>query len=125
MINYGFLPTDDAKKAKPQDFIRLYELILQNLTEMQNLQGVEEDQEFQKGVESSIAAYKAFRCYYIAEALMATKKFREALALYQKAASYCASVSKSAPQYGQLNEIRIKADSAKSSCLARAVLQVI
>ncbi|KAF6206612.1 hypothetical protein GE061_017848 [Apolygus lucorum] len=116
-------PEDDSKKAKPQDFIRLYELILQNLTEMQNLQGVEDDEEYQKTLDSSIAAYKAFRCYYIAEALMAAKKFREALALYQKAASYCSSVSKSAALYNQLNDIRIKADSAKSSCLARAVLQ--
>lgn len=114
---------DDVKKGKPQDFIRLYELILQNLTEMQNLPGMEEDDEYQSQLDSSIAAYKAFRCYYIAEALLAVKKFREALALYQKAASYCSSVATSSDLSDKLEIIRSKAESAKSSCLARAVLQ--
>ncbi|BES95332.1 unnamed protein product [Nesidiocoris tenuis] len=117
------LSEDENKKAKPQDFIRLYELILQNLTEMQNLPGVEDDEDYQSTLESSTAAYKAFRCYYIAEALMAAKKFREALALYQKAATYCTSVKASTGHLEQLKEIRIKSDSAKSSCLARAILQ--
>ncbi|XP_014241253.1 signal recognition particle subunit SRP68 [Cimex lectularius] len=116
----------DIKKAKPQDFIRLYELVLQNFNEMQQLPCLETDLEYQADVQSSIKAYKCFRCYYIGEALTNTKKFREALAMYDKADLYCVQVDKSRVDellQKQLADVHIKVKAAKSSCLAQAVLQ--
>lgn len=51
----------EGKKAKPQDLIRLYEIILQNLTELLSLAGFEEDNKFQQEVDSQIKGYRAFR----------------------------------------------------------------
>ena len=39
------------KKIRPEDFIRLYEMILQNVTEMQQLPGLEDDAKYQKELE--------------------------------------------------------------------------
>ena len=51
----------DAKKTKPQDMIRLYELVIQNLIEMQQLSGTESNSKYQASIEATISAYKAFR----------------------------------------------------------------
>lgn len=55
----------NGAEARPknylQDLTRLYEIILQNLQEMQTLPGLEEDATYQKEVEAKIVAYKAFR----------------------------------------------------------------
>lgn len=44
-----------------QDLTRLYEIILQNLQEMQTLPGLEDDAAYQKEVEAKMTTYKAFR----------------------------------------------------------------
>lgn len=51
----------DRRKTRPQDLTRLYEIILQNFAELQQLPGMEEDQEYQQEIEHKIQAYKAFR----------------------------------------------------------------
>jgi len=51
----------EGKKPKPQDFTRLYEIIVQNLTELLGLAGFEEDEKFQQEIDSQIKGYRAFR----------------------------------------------------------------
>ncbi|KAK9508807.1 hypothetical protein O3M35_006274 [Rhynocoris fuscipes] len=127
MITKASTGEEEGKKGKPQDLIRLYELILQNLNEMQQLTGLEQDKEYQDNVEATITAYKAFRCYYIGEVLTGTKKFREALALYDRAGNYCSSViSREDLDSGLksgLTKLAGSIEAAKSICLAQAVLQ--
>ncbi|CAG4980185.1 signal recognition particle subunit SRP68 [Colias croceus] len=80
----------DGKKVRPQDLTRLYEIILQNYTELQQLPGFEEDSAYQKDVETEVKAYKAFRCYYIAQVLTTLRRFREALAMLERCSAYTA-----------------------------------
>ncbi|ETN57993.1 signal recognition particle 68 kda protein [Anopheles darlingi] len=79
-----------GKKSKPQDLSRLYEIILQNVTEMQQLSGMENDAGYQAEMETLSLSFRAFRCYYIALTLVAMKRWREAVALYERSRKYAA-----------------------------------
>lgn len=78
----------DGKKVRPQDLTRLYEIILQNYTELQQLPGFETDATYQKEIEMELKAYRAFRCYYIAQVLTTLRRFREALAMLERCSTY-------------------------------------
>lgn len=78
----------DGKKVRPQDLTRLYEIILQNYVELQQLPGFENDAAYQKEIENELRAYKAFRCYYIAQVLTGLRRFREALAMLERCSTY-------------------------------------
>ncbi|XP_068631759.1 signal recognition particle subunit SRP68 [Battus philenor] len=78
----------DGKKVRPQDLTRLYEIILQNYTELQQLPGFENDAAYQREIESAMNAYRAFRCYYIAQVLTGLRRFREALAMLERSSNY-------------------------------------
>nr|CAG4640797.1 EOG090X04NF [Eulimnadia texana] len=79
----------EGKKApKPQEAVRLYEGIVQLLTELQQLPGLENDDLFQTATEILTKMFKAFRCYFIARTLQGNRQWPEALALYQRAEAY-------------------------------------
>ncbi|XP_059045367.1 signal recognition particle subunit SRP68 [Achroia grisella] len=78
----------DGKKVRPHDLTRLYEIILQNYTELQQLPGFENDAVYQQEIETQMKAYRAFRCYYIAQVLTGLRRFREALAMLERCDSY-------------------------------------
>ncbi|XP_049869055.1 signal recognition particle subunit SRP68 [Pectinophora gossypiella] len=80
----------DGKKVRPHDLTRLYEIILQNYTELQQLPGFEDDAAYQKEIETQMTAYRAFRCYYIAQVLTGLRRFREALAMLERCSAYTA-----------------------------------
>lgn len=78
----------DGKKVRAQDLTRLYEIILQNVNEMQSLTGFEEDSEYQSEIDILAKAFKSFRCFYIAEVLISLRRFNESIALYDRANLY-------------------------------------
>ncbi|KAM3964420.1 signal recognition particle 68 [Aphomia sociella] len=78
----------DGKKVRPHDLTRLYEIILQNFTELQQLPGFENDAAYQQEIETQMKAYRAFRCYYIAQVLTGLRRFREALAMLERCDTY-------------------------------------
>lgn len=78
----------DGKKVRPQDLTRLYEIILQNFTELQQLPGFETDAAYQQEIETLTKAYRSFRCYYIAQVLTGLRRFREALAMLERCSNY-------------------------------------
>lgn len=78
----------DGKKVRPHDLTRLYEIILQNYTELQQLPGFDNDTEYQKELEVQMKSYQAFRCYYIAQVLTGLRRFREALAMLERCSNY-------------------------------------
>lgn len=92
----------DGKKVRPQDLTRLYEIILQNYTELQQLPGFENDNAYQKEIEIELKAYRAFRCYYIAQVLTGLRRFREALALLERCSTYASESLASKLQDKQL-----------------------
>lgn len=70
-------PSEGNKKVRAQDISRLYEIILQNVTELQQLNGMENDKDYQKEIENLSQAFKAFRCFYIALTLVNLKRWKE------------------------------------------------
>lgn len=118
----------DGKRVRPQDLTRLYEIILQNVTEMQQITGMEEDQDYQDDVENLALTFKAFRCYYIALTLIDMKKWREAVALYERSSNYANQALKGKPsaEFKMVNELKQLIsiiDSCKYSAHAYSVLE--
>jgi len=82
----GEITVEKGKKpVKPQDLVRLFENIIQNLSDMKGLAGLDEDLEFHHEVEAKVSYYKAARCFYIALAFLQAQKWAEAMALFQRA----------------------------------------
>lgn len=72
----------ESEKTKSQDIVRLYEAALHNLLEMSQLL---EDEEYMKEQEAKSKGYRAFRCFHMAQSLANVHRWREAMALYQRA----------------------------------------
>ncbi|KAF4523038.1 hypothetical protein B566_EDAN012767 [Ephemera danica] len=117
--------SSEGRKAKPQDLTRLYEIILQNLSELQTLAGFEEDATFQQEVEAQIRAFRAFRCFYMAQTLVALKRWREAIALLQRAEEHASAANKKKPSpalASQLQTLQSNIEGQKFSVHANSVL---
>ncbi|XP_055913275.1 signal recognition particle subunit SRP68 [Eupeodes corollae] len=118
----------EGKRVRPQDLTRLFEIILQNITEMQQISGMEDDSKYQKEIEVLALGFKAFRCYYIALTLVDMKKWKEAVALYERSMKYASEAMKSNPpkQYNlsaDLPKLISTIDGCKFSAHAYSVLE--
>lgn len=116
----------EGKKTRPQDLVRLYEIILQNLTELQQLSGMEEDTQYQEDLDIRVKTYKAFRCFYIAQSLGALRRWRDCVALYKRASQYAEEASlltKDGKLKTELKQLEVDIDTMKYSALAYSVLE--
>ncbi|XP_050432002.1 signal recognition particle subunit SRP68 [Adelges cooleyi] len=77
---------------KLQDITRLYEILIQNILEEQQLPGLEDDTEFQENLNIKAKAYKAFRCYYIGQSLSTLHRWKDTMAMYERALLHASSV---------------------------------
>merc|ERR1712066_421843 len=66
----------------------MYENMIQNLLEVPTLPGLEEDEDLAANTKAKVTAYKAFRSYYIAQAFIASQKWGEAMAVFQRSMKY-------------------------------------
>ncbi|KAG8519383.1 Signal recognition particle subunit SRP68 [Galemys pyrenaicus] len=123
-------PEDDSKRCpRPQDLIRLYDIILQNLVELRQLPGLEEDRAFQKELGLKTLVYKAYRCFFIAQSYVLVKKWSEALVLYDRVLKYADEVSADAGAFKSslkdlpdVQELITQVRSEKCSLQAAAIL---
>uniref|UniRef100_A0A8C5CH10 Signal recognition particle subunit SRP68 n=1 Tax=Gadus morhua TaxID=8049 RepID=A0A8C5CH10_GADMO len=122
-------PHNDENKRgpKPQDLIRLYEIILQSLAELSTLQGLEEDHTFQKEMALKTLVYKAYRCFFIAQSYVLVKKWSEALVLYERVLKYAKEVQSKAKSIGDkelpdVQELIAEVNAEKYSLQAAAIL---
>uniref|UniRef100_A0A0K8TT17 Signal recognition particle subunit SRP68 n=1 Tax=Tabanus bromius TaxID=304241 RepID=A0A0K8TT17_TABBR len=119
--------TIEGKRVRPQDLTRLYEIILQNVTELQQIAGLEEDTKYQQEAENLLVSFKAFRCYYIALTLVSYKRWKEAVALYERSMKYAVEALKSKPTLfnlqDELNKLIKTIEGCKFSAHAYSVLE--
>ncbi|XP_054721035.1 signal recognition particle subunit SRP68-like [Uloborus diversus] len=118
---------EGKRVTKPQDLVRPYEIIIQNLHEMKQLPGVESDSNFLDEAEASILAYKAHRCFYIAEVYAAANKWVEAIALYGRSEEYSKSALKNPALknkklIGLLKELLTKIEGNKYNAYSLSIL---
>lgn len=97
-------PSGEGKKVRPQDLTRLYEIISSNVTELQQISGLEDDKDYQKEIEVLSLSFKAFRCYYIAVTLVGLKRWKEAVALYVRSTNYATEALKQKPKQFNLTD---------------------
>uniref|UniRef100_A0A2I3RI33 Signal recognition particle subunit SRP68 n=1 Tax=Pan troglodytes TaxID=9598 RepID=A0A2I3RI33_PANTR len=123
-------PEDDSKRSpRPQDLIRLYDIILQNLVELLQLPGLEEDKAFQKEIGLKTLVFKAYRCFFIAQSYVLVKKWSEALVLYDRVLKYANEVHSDAGAFKNslkdlpdVQELITQVRSEKCSLQAAAIL---
>ncbi|KAM3865495.1 signal recognition particle subunit SRP68 [Diretmus argenteus] len=120
---------EDKRGPRPQDLIRLYDIILQSLTELSTLQGLEEDHTFQKEVALKMLVYKAYRCFFIAQSYVLVKKWSEALVLYERVLKYAREVQSKAKSLNNTHkdlpdvlELIAEVNAEKYSLQAAAIL---
>ncbi|XP_068932428.1 signal recognition particle subunit SRP68 isoform X1 [Petaurus breviceps papuanus] len=121
---------DDSKRSpRPQDLIRLYDIILQNLVELLQLPGLEEDKVFKKEIGLKTLVYKAYRCFFIAQSYVLVKKWSEALVLYDRVLKYASEVQSqtgasqnSLKELPDVQELITQVKSEKYSLQAAAIL---
>uniref|UniRef100_A0A8D3C8Q9 Signal recognition particle subunit SRP68 n=1 Tax=Scophthalmus maximus TaxID=52904 RepID=A0A8D3C8Q9_SCOMX len=121
---------DESKRGpRPQDLIRLYDIILQSLAELSTLQGLEDDHTFQKEVSLKTLVYKAYRCFFIAQSYVLVKKWSEALVLYERVLKYATEVQSKAKSLNNslkdlpdVQELIAEVNAEKYSLQAAAIL---
>ncbi|KAM9769890.1 signal recognition particle subunit SRP68 [Menidia menidia] len=121
---------DENKRGpRPQDLIRLYDIILQSLAELSTLQGLEDDHMFQKELSLKLLVYKAYRCFFIAQSYVLVKKWSEALVLYERVLKYAKevqskskSLNKSLKDLPDVQELIAEVNAEKYSLQAAAIL---
>lgn len=121
---------DENKRGpRPQDLIRLYDIILQSLAELSTLQGLEDDHTFQKEVSLKTLVYKAYRCFFIAQSYVLVKKWSEALVLYERVLKYAKEVQSKAKSLNNIlkdlpdvQELIAEVSAEKYSLQAAAIL---
>ncbi|XP_053565195.1 signal recognition particle subunit SRP68 [Bombina bombina] len=121
---------EDGKRGpRPQDLIRLYDIILQNLAELTQLPGLEDDQSFQKEIVMKTLVYKAYRCFFIAQSYVLVKKWSEALVLYDRVLKYAKEVQakskgskNSLKELPDVQELIMQVNAEKYSLQAAAIL---
>ncbi|XP_065186896.1 signal recognition particle subunit SRP68-like [Sycon ciliatum] len=73
-----------SKAVKPEEVVRVYDLVLQNVSDMLDLGGVDEDEQLTRELSALRLCFRSFRCFFSAEAYAATRRWKEALALYDR-----------------------------------------
>ncbi|XP_067044030.1 signal recognition particle subunit SRP68-like [Acropora muricata] len=72
------------KISKPEDLVRIYDTVLQNLSDIAELPGIDEDLNFSKEIAAKLLQCKAQRCLFVAHSYLLAKKWREAVSLYTR-----------------------------------------
>ncbi|XP_018015699.1 signal recognition particle subunit SRP68-like [Hyalella azteca] len=97
-----------SKVPRDQDVVRLCDLSMQNLNEMCQLAGLEDDLELKQENDSKIAYFKALRCFHVAESYAKQEKWVEAMTLYKRAEERIAQ-AKSQPNLQSSDEASLEA----------------
>lgn len=106
----------NKRGAKPDDFVRLYDNLISNLTDILALPGVDNDAETSNKAESRRKLFKAYRCFHLAQSYLAAQLQVEAASLFDRVAVHAKSLTgKDAAEAD-----KIVAESTGMKCRAKA-----
>lgn len=77
-----------TKVARPEDLVRLYDIILQNCADMKSVQSLDKDGEMYKMIDVYTFFYRTKRCFYIAECHLGQSNWLNAIVLYDKCSEH-------------------------------------
>lgn len=72
----------DKASSKPEDFVRLFDNLIQNMSDILGLPGIENDACMSNAAEARRTVFRVCRCFYLAECYRISNSVPEALALY-------------------------------------------
>jgi len=120
-------PLEGKKVVKAQDIVRMYENIIQNLGEVPSLAGLEEDDRLAADTQAKVTFFKAFRSYFIAQAFIASQKWGEAMAVFQRSLTYVAEAKKQtgldSSQIEELSELKKAIEGRQFVAHANSILE--
>jgi len=120
-----------GKSAKPEDLVRLYDIILQNYADMRDISSLEEGGVINKSIDFYTQFYRTKRCYYIAEFHLSVKKWENAIVLYDRCSDHSATTEEQISELAEggagirkeLEELNQMIYSQRCSAHASAFLQ--
>ena len=96
---------EKKKKHKPQDFIRLYDTIVENNAEIVALPGAA-GTNLIESINSQSLLYKAHRAMHIGVAFVGMKKYAEALAFFERAVEYAEQAKKAVTKFDHPDQVK-------------------
>ncbi|XP_052183397.1 uncharacterized protein LOC127795639 isoform X2 [Diospyros lotus] len=119
------------KVTKPEELVRLYDLLLQNTTDLSDLVNSGRDRRpeelaFAEECALKSLAFRAERCFYLAKSYSSAGKRTEAYALYSRAGSLAYDVLKKFQSLNNADQVMMKElkklydDSRSNSCIEHA-----
>jgi signal recognition particle subunit SRP68 len=114
-----------SKTINAGDVVRLYETLLQNIEDMQQLPGVEDDEKLMQQLKDKESLFKAHRCFYLAQGYENNEKWREAYVLYDRAAQQLQNVKKNIPELDDLPSTDQILDAIKKGKLIAQAQEVL
>lgn len=106
-----------AKRGtKPDDFVRLYDNLISNMTDVLGLPGVDTDAEVSGESESRRKLFQAHRCFYLAQCYLAAQLQNEAAALFDRVSVHAKSLT---GKYAD-EAAKVVAESTGMKCRAKA-----
>lgn len=91
--NLLLIQTFNKKRSKPDDFVRLYDNLVTNMTDVLSLPGVEEDAAIANDTEARRKLFQAHRCFHLAQCYQAVQLESQAAALFDRVNVHAASLS--------------------------------
>jgi signal recognition particle subunit SRP68 len=122
----------EFKATKPDDLVHLYDTLLQNVTDLSEVQGI--DDIVSQELAAQTLAFRAHRCFYIAETHRIAKKWAEATGLYDRcitrattALDHYAELSQASVKdaVSDLHKLLSKAKGKKCATHASAILETL
>lgn len=106
-----------AKRGtKPDDFVRLYDNLISNMTDVLGLPGVDTFAEVSNEAESRRKLFQAHRCFYLAQSYLAAQLQNEAATLFDRVSTHARSLT---GKYAD-EAAKVVAESTGMKCRAKA-----
>ncbi|XP_018324397.1 signal recognition particle subunit SRP68 [Agrilus planipennis] len=79
---------------KAQEIVRLFDIIIQQFTELSQFEVLHENAEAQEDLANRLEAFKTLRCFYMAKAHAGARRLIEAVLLFERASAYAEKIIK-------------------------------
>ncbi|CAN8071893.1 unnamed protein product [Agarophyton chilense] len=81
------------RASKPEDFVRLFDNIIANMTDILALKGVDNDAQVANDAEGRLTLFRSHRCYHLAQCYLAGHMQSEAAALFDRVATHAKTLT--------------------------------
>lgn len=78
-------PSAKQKPVAPSNIVKIYENLIQNVSDIQALPGIDENVSIINEMKAREEMFTAFKCFYLGKSFAAAKQWKEAFALYERA----------------------------------------